>query len=189
MRNGYAHNAANSGHLGQFPKQRLLMSDNKTASDTETRATAQDQHALRLWLRLQACTNLIEGHLRDRLRDRFDITPPRFDLMAQLERSPKGLMMGELSKRMMVTSGNVTGITDQLVAEGLVVREENPQDRRAFIIKLTPQGRETFAKIALEYEKWILEFFVGMKEMDRHQLHSLLATLKAHMATVSSGKS
>ena len=165
------------------------MGDNKTTSDTETRATAQDHHALRLWLRLQACTNLIEGHLRGRLRDRFDITLPRFDLMAQLERSPHGLKMGELSKRMMVTGGNVTGITDQLVAEGLVVREDNPKDRRAYIVKLTPQGRETFTKMALNYEKWIIEFFAGMKEMDRYQLHSLLATLKAHMATISSGKS
>ena len=164
------------------------MRDNKTISDTETRATAQDHHALRLWLRLQACTKLIEGHLRDRLRDQFDITPPRFDLMAQLVRSPKGLMMGELSKRMMVTGGNVTGITDQLVAEGLVVREDNPKDRRAYIVKLTPQGREAFAKMAPEYEKWIIEFFAGMKEMDRHQLHFLLATLKAHIATINSGR-
>ena len=100
-------------------------------SDTETRATSDDHQALRLWLRMLACTNLIEGEVRSRLRQQFDITLPRFDLMAQLERVPGGLKMGELSKRMMVTGGNVTGITDQLVAEGLVVREDNPADRRA----------------------------------------------------------
>src|SRR5664279_3727738 len=158
------------------------------ASDTETRATSEHAPDLRLWLRTLACTNLIENHIRSRLRAEFDITLPRFDLMSQLERSPQGLKMGELSKRMMVTGGNVTGITDQLVSEGLVVREDNPKDRRAYIIKLTPQGRETFAKMAVVHEKWIIEFFDGMKEMDRHQLHSLLATLKAHMTTISSSK-
>ncbi len=160
------------------------MSDKKSTSDTETRATAQDHHALRLWLRLLACTNLIEGHIRSRLRTQFDTTLPRFDLMAQLERAPNGLKMGELSKRMMVTGGNVTGITDQLVSENLVVREENPKDRRAYIVKLTPEGRELFAKMAVEHEKWVIEFFDGMKDLDRHQLHTLLASLKAHMATI-----
>ena len=164
------------------------MSNKNSNSDTETRVTAQDHHALRLWLRLLACTNLIEGHIRSRLRSQFDTTLPRFDLMAQLERSPNGLKMGELSKRMMVTGGNVTGITDQLVTEGLVVRDENPKDRRAFIVKLTPQGRELFAKMAIEHEKWVIDFFDGMKDLDRHQLHTLLASLKAHMATIPSEK-
>lgn len=165
------------------------MSGEKNTPDTETRATAQDHHALRIWLRLQACSNLIQGQLRSRLRNEFGVTLPRYDLMAQLERSPKGLRMGELSKRMMVTGGNITGITDQLVAEGLVVREDNPEDRRAYIVKLTPQGHEAFAKMAVIYEKWVIEFFDGMKEMDRYQLHSLLATLKAHMKTISSARS
>jgi hypothetical protein len=109
------------------------------ATDTETRATSEHAPDLRLWLRTLACTNLIENHIRTRLRADFGITLPRFDLMAQLERSPQGLKMGELSKRMMVTGGNVTGITDQLVAEGLVVREDSPRDRRAYIVKLTPR--------------------------------------------------
>ena len=156
------------------------MTDNKSSSDTETRATAQDHHALRLL----ACTNLIETGIRSRLRTQFDTTLPRFDLMAQLERSPNGLKMGELSKRMMVTGGNVTGITDQLVSEGLVVREDNPSDRRAYIVKLTPQGREMFARMAAEHEKWVIEFFAGMKDLDRHQLHSLLASLKAHVSSL-----
>ena len=159
------------------------MSDNKSVpSDTETRATAQDHQALRLCLRMLACTNLIERNIRSRLRNRFDTTLPRFDLMAQLERSPDGLKMGELSKRMMVTGGNVTGITDQLVKEGLVVREENPGDRRAYIVKLTPEGREVFAKMAIDHEKWIIEFFAGMKDGERQQLFTLLATLKSHVA-------
>ena len=94
--------------------------------DSETRATAEHAKDLRLWLRMLACTNLIENHVRARLRSDFDITLPRFDLMSQLERSPQGLKMGELSKRMMVTGGNVTGITDQLVAELSLIHISEP---------------------------------------------------------------
>ncbi len=153
------------------------------SSDMETRATSDDHQALRLWLRMMACTNLIEGEVRSRLRQQFDITLPRFDLMAQLERVPGGLKMGELSKRMMVTGGNVTGITDQLVAEGLVVREDNPADRRAYIVKLTPEGRRAFKKMADAHREWIVELFSGMGERQRTDLHELLAVLKQQLAS------
>lgn len=151
-------------------------------SDHETRATEEDHQSLRLWLRLLTCTSLIEGLIRNRLRTTFDTTLPRFDLMAQLERHPEGLKMGELSKRMMVTGGNVTGITDQLVDEGLVVREDNPRDRRAYIVKLTDTGRESFGGMAREHEHWVIEFFEGLEESDKQQLYALLARLKQHVA-------
>jgi DNA-binding MarR family transcriptional regulator len=157
------------------------------ASDTETRATSEHAPDLRLWLRTLACTNLIEGQIRSRLRAEFGITLPRFDLMAQLERSPQGLKMGELSKRMMVTGGNVTGITDQLVGEGLVVREDSPKDRRAYIVKLTPEGRRCFRKMAESHEKWVVEIFAGVDEKQRGQLYELLAVMKAS-ATRAAGK-
>lgn len=158
------------------------------ASDTETRATSEHAPDLRLWLRTLACTNLIENHIRSRLRSEFDITLPRFDLMAQLERSPQGLKMGELSKRMMVTGGNVTGITDQLVTEGLVVREDSPKDRRAYIVRLTPEGRRSFRKMAEAHEKWIVELFGGMDEKQRGQLYELLAALKTSAARIAGKK-
>ncbi len=150
-------------------------------SDHETRVTDHDHASLRLWLRMLACTNLIEAHIRSQLRTRFQTTLPRFDLMSQLERNPDGLKMGELSRRMMVTGGNVTGITDQLVAEGLVVREDNPQDRRAYIVKLTKEGRRVFRQWADEHEDWIVRLFEGLGEKDRGQLYALLAQLKQHV--------
>ena len=82
--------------------------------DAESRVHDDHHDALRLWLRLLTCTMLIEGRIRGRLRERFATTLPRFDLMAQLERHPEGLRMGELSRRMMVTGGNVTGITAEI---------------------------------------------------------------------------
>jgi DNA-binding MarR family transcriptional regulator len=161
------------------------MSHTDAISDHETRATADDHAALRLWLRLLTCTNLIEGQIRSHLRSDFDITLPRFDLMAQLERHPEGLKMGELSKRMMVTGGNVTGITDQLVDEGLVMRDDNPKDRRAYIVKLTPAGRKVFKQMAEAHEKWVLELFSGLSERDVSTFYKLLAQLKQHVSGIA----
>jgi len=110
-------------------------------ADAESRVSQADHLSLRLWLRLLTCTTMIERRVRERLRERFDITLARFDLMAQLARTRHGLRMSELSRRLMVTGGNVTGLTDQLVAEGLVVRREDRSDRRVFTVSLTPKGR------------------------------------------------
>ncbi len=111
------------------------------APDPETRLHDAHHESLRLWLRLLTCTLTIERRVRARLRERFAMTLPRFDLMAQLERHPEGLKMGELSRRLMVTSGNVTGLTDQLVREGLVERTPIPADRRAFLDQADGQGQ------------------------------------------------
>src|SRR5256885_17246299 len=95
----------------------------------ESRAAPDDHHALRLWLRMLTCCNLIEGEIRNRLRSEFDTTLPRFDLMAQLQRAPEGMKMGELSRHMMVTNGNITGITDQLEKEGLEIGRASCRER------------------------------------------------------------
>lgn len=149
------------------------------SADLETRARADDHEALRLWLRLLACTMTIEREIRARLRARFDISLPRFDLMAQLDRYPEGLRMSELSRRLMVTGGNVTGLTDQLVAEGLVERREVPGDRRAFAVRLTRAGRRVFARTAAEHERWIVELMDGLKPAQRRQLYARLGELKS----------
>lgn len=148
--------------------------------DHETRVTDDHHFALRLWLRMLACTNLIEAHVRSRLRVNFQTTLPRFDLMSQLERHPEGLKMGELSKRMMVTGGNVTGITDQLEAEGLVERAEVEGDRRAYLVRLTPKGRKQFNAMAQAHEAWIVDAFAGLSPRDIQTLHALLGKVKQH---------
>lgn len=146
--------------------------------DSETRATDDDHQALRLWLRLLACTNLIEAPLRQRLREQFDGSLPRFDLMAQLDRHPGGLKMRELSRRLMVTGGNVTGLTDRLVAEGLVERREDPKDRRAYTVALTIEGRKQFRTMARAHEGWVVELFSGLTAYEQGQLFALLGRLK-----------
>jgi DNA-binding MarR family transcriptional regulator len=148
------------------------------APDLESRAAPDDHHALRLWLRLLTCTNLIEGDIRGRLRNEFDTTLPRFDLMAQLQRVPKGMKMGELSRHMMVTNGNITSIADQLEKEGLVVRTKVESDRRSSVLKLTPQGRKIFARMARAHEDWVKNMFDGLPEASRGTLFKVLGELK-----------
>ena len=148
--------------------------------DMEARAHSEHPEALRLWLRLLTCTQLVEKRLRGALREQFDTTLPRFDLMAQLERVPEGLRMNELSRRLMVTGGNVTGITDQLVAEGLVERIEVAGDRRAFRVRLTEQGRQSFHAMARAHEGWIVDAFSALGPDDMATLHRLLGEVKHH---------
>lgn len=143
-------------------------------------APSEHPEALRLWLRLLTCTQLIEKQVRSHLRAQFDTTLPRFDLMAQLERAPDGMKMKELSRRMMVTSGNITGITDQLVAEGLVERLDVEGDRRAYLVRLTLQGREQFNTMARQHEQWIVEAFAALGERDIATLYRLLGKVKEH---------
>jgi DNA-binding MarR family transcriptional regulator len=148
--------------------------------DMEARAHSDHHDALRLWLRLLTCTQLVEKQVRSQLRERFATTLPRFDLMAQLERAPEGLKMNELSRRMMVTGGNVTGITDQLVAEGLVDRVDVEGDRRAYRVRLTARGRKLFHDMAREHEEWIVDAFAGLSDKDIAALHKLLGKVKSH---------
>ena len=150
------------------------------ASDRETAARPDDHRALRLWLRMLTCTQLIERQIRNALRLRFGTTLPRFDLMSQLERHPEGLKMNELSRRMMVSGGNVTGITDQLVKEGLVERVAQPSDRRAFHIRLTRAGGKAFAEMAAEHEIWIIGLLSGLSRREHQDLLDLLAKVKHH---------
>jgi DNA-binding MarR family transcriptional regulator len=148
--------------------------------DRESGSRPADHRALRLWLRLLTCTQLIEREVRSRLRARFATTLPRFDLMSQLDRHPEGLKMNELSRRMMVTGGNVTGIVDQLVKEGLVARKPEPVDRRAFRVRLTRAGARAFAEMAREHESWIVSILSGLSRREHADLYALLANVKQH---------
>ena len=153
--------------------------------DLETRLTKDHHLSLKLWLRMLSTTVMIENEIRNRLRAEFDITLPRFDLMAQLERHPDGLRMGELSKRMMVTGGNITGITDQLEQEGLVMRVTDKQDRRAYSVKLTTAGRKAFKTMASVHEAWVAELFSGVDAEQKSQMISLLSSVKSDLNAAS----
>ena len=145
--------------------------------DSETKAVElPEDHGdeLRLWLRLLTCTTLIEGAVRGRLRERFDVTLPRFDLMAQLDRAPDGMTLSDVSKRLMVSNGNVTG----LVESGHLDRRTLVSDRRVQVIRLTKAGRAEFRKMAAEHETWIADIFSDLTPKDVRDLMRLLAKAK-----------
>ena len=154
--------------------------------DLETRARKGDHQAVRLWLRLLSCTVRIENKIRLRLRREFNTTLPRFDLMAQLERSAGGLRMNELSQRLMVSGGNVTGITDQLEREGFVSRTACPGDRRAFTVKLTDAGLKRFREMAARHELWIAELLGGLSRDEKEAMINELGKVKMHINRASS---
>jgi len=150
--------------------------------DAETRVAERpgDHKAeLRLWLRLFTCKTLIEGEVRRRLRDEFDVTLPRFDLLAQLDRAPNGMTLGELSGRMMVSNGNVTGLVERLLKQGLIDRRPSPNDRRVQIVSLTAEGRRFFRSMARANADWIAEVFAGLTPQDMDGLMQLLGRAKA----------
>ena len=159
--------------------------------DAETKVTERPgdhESELRLWLRLLTCTTLIEGEIRRRLRQEFDVTLPRFDLMAQLDKAPNGMTLGELSQRMMVSNGNVTGLSERLVSAGLLDRRQSPNDRRAQLVSLTPEGRRVFRAMARAHEGWIAEMFAELAPSDMDALMRLLARTKASARDAIAGE-
>jgi DNA-binding MarR family transcriptional regulator len=149
----------------------------------EARAVAADHTAVKLWLRLLSCSTQIEQEVRSRLRRRFGTTLPRFDYLAQLERHPEGLRMNALSRYLMVTGGNVTGLTDQLVAEGWVERVADATDRRSMMVRLTATGRRKFLQMAAEHEAWVVELFDGLDPRHLATLYELLGRLRVHLVS------
>ncbi len=158
-----------------------MTSSRDWALDAETKALEaphDHKNELRLWLRLMTCSNMVEAEIRRRLREQFDVTLPRFDLMAQLERAPNGMTLGDISKRMMVSNGNVTGLVERLVESGHLARSSPPNDRRVQIIALTEAGRAAFADMARQHEEWIAGMFEGLSPRDVEALLKSLAKLK-----------
>ena len=131
-------------------------------SDPLTRSDPTSKDHLRLWLRLLKVNRRIEAELRERLRQTFGTTLPRFDVMSALYRHEAGLKMSQLSRLLMVSNGNVTGIVDRLGEDGLILREAVPGDRRAARVRLTRKGRDAFAVQARAHEGWVSELLGGL---------------------------
>lgn len=136
----------------------------------------ESKERLRLWVRLLRTSRTIESELRERLKTQFDTTLPRFDVLAALFRAPEGMLMSELSRFLLVSNGNVTGIVDRLVSDGLVVRSNRDGDRRTSIVRLTPSGEVTFHEIAVAHETWINRL---LEDVSAAEARHLGATLKS----------
>jgi DNA-binding MarR family transcriptional regulator len=143
----------------------------------------EDRANVRLWLRLLTCSTIIEKRVRRGFAERFGTTLPRFDVLASLARSPAGMRMSELSRLLLVSNGNVTGLVKTLAGEGLVSVAPAGNDRRVTIASLTPAGRIYFDELATAHRAWIDEVLGGFGAEDRDQLYALLGTLKDQLAT------
>lgn len=181
------------------PAARRVRIEREILTDRERRSASMAQNVgvkqtetitLRTWLRLLACSNVIEGRVRGLLREEFDTTLPRFDLLAQLDaaaaESVHGLTMSELSRRLMVTNGNLTGLVDRLVREDLVSRAVSPNDRRTQIIRITPAGKQALDTMTPDHLRWIRSMFSELTPDECRQLYLLLGKLKhsAQNATI-----
>ena len=159
------------------------MNSSRTNAARRSRQSASEQHAsLRVWLRLLACSSLVEGQVRRRLRAEYGITLPRFDVLAQLDAASRdsvpGLTMSELSRRLMVTNGNLTGLIERLVQEGLVSRATSATDRRTQIVRLSAAGRRVLHAMTPAHEQWIDDMFSDLTPDEQARLHTLLGKLR-----------
>ncbi|TPI45560.1 MarR family transcriptional regulator [Mesorhizobium sp. B3-1-7] len=135
---------------------------------------------LRLWIRLLRAARTIEAELRERLKKEFDTTLPRFDVMAALYRVPEGMLMSDLSRFLLVSNGNVTGIVDRLVSEGLVMRARRNGDRRTSMVRLTEEGTKSFAAIAAAHESWVGELLGNVSEDEARRLAGMLKSFRSN---------
>jgi DNA-binding MarR family transcriptional regulator len=161
----------------------------KRKRDLESSLHAKDKLELRVWLRLLTCSTLIERQVRTGLRREFETTLPRFDILAQLERAPDGMTMGQLSSHLMVSNGNVTGLIDRLAQEDLVIRATAPGDRRTQMVRLTERGQEALKDMLPVHEAWIVDLMAGLDRQDMANLLDLLARLKGSLeASLTQGE-
>lgn len=135
---------------------------------------------LLLWIRLLRVVRVVEAELRERLKREFDSTLPRFDVLSALYRERGGMLMSDLSRFLLVSNGNVTGIVERLVGDGLVRRDARPDDRRAFNVRLTPAGIARFEAMAAAHESWIAELLGGVDEADAHELSAMLKAFRSN---------
>jgi len=141
--------------------------------------TIERKARLRLWIRLLRASRFIEGVTRERFKVQFNMTLPRFDVMAALYRQPDGMLMSEIARFLIVSNGNVTGIVDRLVVEGFVARSQRNGDRRTSFITLTRRGRAAFAAMATAHEHWINELLSGVSARDAEQLSAKLKSFRS----------
>lgn len=146
--------------------------------DYESGVTSTDRLEVRIWLRLLTCANLIDADVRQNLHQEFGTTLPRFDVLAQLDRAGEALSMGELSRRLMVSNGNITGLIDRLSRDGMVERQPAPSDRRMQLVRLTTEGERFFAEVATQHRRWVSNMMRDMSRAEMVQLYGLLARLK-----------
>ena len=141
---------------------------------TTKKDVSRSKEAIRTWLRLLSCEMLIEQKLRSLFRSNFSVTLPQFDVLSELERAGEKMTMSELSRELMVSNGNVTGVIDRLEKHGFVTRTRAEHDRRVQFIALTTKGRAEFDVMAEHHERWLDDMMSDLSINDMARLQKLL---------------
>ena len=149
------------------------------AAPSTARRDSDSKARLRLWVRLLRATRTVEAETRERFKQQFNVTMPRFDVMAALHREPEGMLMSEISRFLLVSNGNVTGIVDRLVSDGFVVRSQRNGDRRTSFVRLTAKGRAAFAEMSAAHERWIDRLLGGVTAREAEQLSAKLKSFRS----------
>jgi DNA-binding MarR family transcriptional regulator len=150
---------------------------------TSSARSISEQHpphtkqSLRLWLRLLDTTTVVEKNVRSYLKSSCESTLPRFDVLAALERAGAPMTMSELSQKLLVSNGNVTGVIARLVEDGYVTRRADKSDRRMQRVSLSPTGKRHFAAMAKEHEALIDQIFADVSDAEMERLLKLLTKL------------
>ena len=156
----------------------------KVAAESLSKDRALSKERVRLWLKILKTQSAIEQQIRNSLRNEFDTTLPRFDVMSALDRFPEGLRMTEISGLLKVSNGNVTGIVERLTQDGLALRIAERNDRRVQRVKLTRKGKAVFKKMATAHEKWLDEILEQVSSTELQSLNGLLDKVGGHLHNV-----
>jgi DNA-binding MarR family transcriptional regulator len=151
-----------------------------SAPPSTARGDTDSKARLRLWIRLLRATRIVEAQTRELFKRQFNVTVPRFDVMAALYRKPEGMLMSEISRSLLVSNGNVTGIVDRLVSDGFVVRSQRNGDRRTSFVRLTTKGRTAFAEMSAAHEGWIDRLLGGVTAREAEQLSVKLKSFRSN---------
>jgi DNA-binding MarR family transcriptional regulator len=142
---------------------------------------AGSDESLSLWVRLLVCHNLMLSGVRRRMDARV-VTMSRFDLLASLHRED-GQALASLSRRLLVTAGNLTGLVDRAERDGVVVRRPDAADRRVARVHLTPKGRALIGELMPEHARHVREMLGSLTGAERRDLRRLLGRLRDGLIT------
>lgn len=142
--------------------------------------------ALSTWVRLLKAHGLLLRELRRRMPR--ELTLPQFDVLAQAWRAPEGMTAGQLTRELLVTAGNVTGIVDRLEQLRLVQRRRMPEDRRVVRVRLTAQGRRLMDRVLPHHRREVESLLGAFPPAQLAQLRDLLGLLGRHLAERTGGR-
>jgi DNA-binding MarR family transcriptional regulator len=156
--------------------------DDKSTLDVGRRET-------RLWLQILSLHGGIFSSLNAALNSEFGLSVAKFDALAQLDRYREGLALGQLSQNLKVSGGNVSGLVQRLLADQLISKQMSSEDRRSFIVRLTPKGGELFKKAAAFHKRHLSECFESVSAGDLETAISVVRSLSSKTRTTTEKRS